>query len=133
MFDTFCSLSELHKHCCVVKTRLGTEKGKHDSSRVTDIVRPTSPSQRGRPASLPCCKARPVEQQTQVALSHLDSRLLVDEEEGHIGHANEGPFFVGPEHDDRSSLRGLSRYVEVGEANAAQVGSQTNEDVPSAV
>lgn len=80
-----------------------------------------------------CVKARPVGQRTQVALSHLDSRLLVDEEEGHIGDANEGPFFVGPEHDDGTSLRGLSCYVEVGEANAAQVGSQTNEDVPSAV
>lgn len=75
-------------------------------------------------------KARPEEQQAWVTLSHLDSRLLVDPEEGNVGHADEGPFLVGPEHNDRSSLRGLSRDVKVGEANATQVGSQTNEDVP---
>lgn len=54
----------------------------------------------------------------------------MDEEEGNVGHANESPFLVGPEHDNGSSLRGLSRDVKVGEANAAQVGSQTDEDVP---
>lgn len=54
----------------------------------------------------------------------------MDAEKGNVGHANEGPFLVGPEHDDGSSLRGLSRDVKVGETNATQVGSQTDEDVP---
>lgn len=55
MFDTFCSLSELHKHCCVVKTIYGTEKGKQNSLRVADNVHPTSPGQRGRCELLPRC------------------------------------------------------------------------------
>lgn len=75
-------------------------------------------------------EARPAEQQIQVTLSHLDSRLFVDAEQGNVGHANEGPFLVGPKHDDGSPLRGLSRNVKVGEANTTQVGSQADEDVP---
>ena len=71
-----------------------------------------------------------LQQQTRVTLSHLDGRLLVDAEKGDIGHADEGPLLVGPEHDDGSSLRGLGRHVKVGEANAPQVGSQADEDVP---
>lgn len=54
----------------------------------------------------------------------------MDTEQGNVGHTDEGPFLVGPEHDDRSSLRGLSRNIKVGEANATQIGSQTNKDVP---
>lgn len=64
-------------------------------------------------------EARPAEQHTQVTLSHLDSGLLVDAEQGNVRHANEGPFLVGPEHDDGSSLWGFSRNVKVGEANAS--------------
>lgn len=71
-----------------------------------------------------------LKQQTRVTLGHLDGRLLVDAEKGNVGHADEGPFLVGPEHDDGSSLRGLGRDVKVGEANAPQVGSQADEDVP---
>lgn len=67
------------------------------------------------------------------ALSHLDGRLLVDAEQGDVGHADEGPFLIGPEHDDGSSLRCLSGNVEVGEANASQVGGQTNKNVPGRV
>lgn len=79
-------------------------------------------------------EARPAEREALGSpLSHLDGRLLVDAEEGNVGDADEGPFLVGPEHNDGSSLRGLGRNVEVGEANATQVGSQTNEDVPSTV
>lgn len=54
----------------------------------------------------------------------------MDTEKGNVGHADEGPLLVGPEHDDGPSLWGLGRNVKVGEADAAQVGSQTNEDVP---
>lgn len=54
----------------------------------------------------------------------------MDTEEGDVGHTNESPFLIGPEHDDGPSLRGLSRNVEVGKANTAQVGCQTNKDVP---
>lgn len=68
-----------------------------------------------------------------VPLGHLDGGFLVDAEEGNVGNPDEGPFLVGPEHDDGSSLRGLGRYVKIGEADAAQIGSQTNEDVPSTV
>lgn len=64
------------------------------------------------------------------ALSHLDGRLLVDAEQGDIGHADEGPLLIGPEHDDGSSLRRLRGNVKVGEANASQVGGQTNKNVP---
>lgn len=78
-------------------------------------------------------EARPDVPQTRVTLSHLDRRLLVDAEEGDIGHTDEGPLLVGPEHDDGSSLWGLGRDVKVGEANAAQVRGQTYEDVPSTV
>lgn len=63
-------------------------------------------------------------------LGHLDRRLLVDTEQGNVGHADEGPLLVGPEHDDRSSLWSLSRNVKIGEANTTQIWSQTNEDVP---
>lgn len=64
------------------------------------------------------------------ALSHLDGRLLVDAEQGDIGHADKGPFLIGPEHDDGSSLWGLGGNVKVGKANASQVGGQTNKNVP---
>lgn len=66
----------------------------------------------------------------QVTLSHLNGRFLVDTEQGDVGHTDEGPLFVGPEHDDRASLRSLGGDVEVGKANAAQVRGQTYEDVP---
>lgn len=75
-------------------------------------------------------KARPAELQTWVPLSNLDSGLLMNTEKINVGHTNEGPFLVWPEHDDRSTLRSLSCNVKVGEANATQVGSQTNENVP---
>lgn len=64
-------------------------------------------------------------------LSDLDGRFLVDAQQRDVGHADEGPLFVGPEHDDGASLGGLGGHVEVGEADTAQVGSQTNEDVPA--
>lgn len=54
----------------------------------------------------------------------------MDAEQGDIRHPDEGPFLVGPEHDDGPSLRGLGSDVKVGEANTAQVGGQANEDVP---
>ena len=75
-------------------------------------------------------EAQPVDQQTRVTLSHLDSRLLVNTEQGDIGHTDEGPFLIGPEHDDGSSLWGLGCNVKVGKANATQVRGQTNEDMP---
>lgn len=65
------------------------------------------------------------------ALSHLDGRLLVDAEQGDIGHADEGPFLIGPEHNDGSSLRRLGGNVKVGKANTSQVGRQTNKNVPA--
>lgn len=55
----------------------------------------------------------------------------MDTQQGHVGHADEGPFLVGPEHDDGAPLGGLGRHVEVGEAHAAQVGGEANEDVPA--
>lgn len=64
------------------------------------------------------------------ASSHLDGRLLVDAEQGDVGHADEGPFLIGPEHDDGSPLRRLGGNVKVGKANASQVGGQTNKNVP---
>lgn len=73
-------------------------------------------------------RAQP-EEQVWARLSHLYRRLL-DTEKRNVWHANECPFLVGPEHNYGPSLRGLGRNVKVGEANAAQVGSQTNEDVP---
>lgn len=54
----------------------------------------------------------------------------MDAEQGDVGHADEGPLLVGPEHDDGPSLRSLRGHVEIGEADAAQVGGQTDEDVP---
>ncbi len=74
--------------------------------------------------------AQAAEQQTEVTLSHLDRRLLVDAEQGNVWNANESPFLIGPEHDDGSSLWSLGRDVKVGKADTTQVGSQTNEDVP---
>lgn len=67
------------------------------------------------------------------ALGHLDGGLLVDAEQRDVGHADEGPFLIGPEHDDGSSLRGLGGNVEVGKANASQVGGQTDKNVPVGV
>lgn len=64
-------------------------------------------------------------------LSDLDGRFLVDAQQGDVGDADEGPLLVGPEHDDGASLGGLGGHVEVGEADATQVGSQANEDVPA--
>lgn len=77
--------------------------------------------------------AQPLQQHSKVNLSHLDSGLLVDAEQGNVGNTNESPFLVWPKHDDRSSLWSLGRNVKVGEANATQVGSETDEDVPSTV
>lgn len=45
----------------------------------------------------------------------------MDAQEGNVGHPDEGPFLVGPEHDDGASLGGLGRDIKVGEADAAQV------------
>lgn len=57
----------------------------------------------------------------------------MDTEKVNVGHADESPFLIWPEHDDGSSLWGLSRNVKVGEANAPQVGRQADQDVPSTV
>lgn len=57
----------------------------------------------------------------------------MDKEEGDIGDTDEGPLFIGPEHDDRSSLRGLRRNIKVGEANTTQIGCQANKNVPGRV
>lgn len=65
-----------------------------------------------------------------VNLGHLDRRLLVDTEQGNVGDTDEGPLLVGPEHDDGTSLRGLSCHIKVGKAHTTQVGGQANEDVP---
>lgn len=63
-------------------------------------------------------------------LSDLNSRFFVDTQQGNVRYTNEGPFFVGPKHDDGASLGGLGRNVKVGEADTPQIRSQTNEDVP---
>lgn len=63
-------------------------------------------------------------------LSDLNCGFLVDTQQGNVGYANEGPFFIGPKHDDGASLGGLGRNVKVGEADTPQIRSQTNEDVP---
>lgn len=68
--------------------------------------------------------------QVQLDLSHLDGRLFVDTEQEDVRHADEGPFLIGPEHNDGSSLWRLCRNIKVGEANASQVGGQTNKNVP---
>ena len=63
-------------------------------------------------------------------LGDLDGGLLVDAEEGDVGHPDEGPLLAGPELHHGPLLRGLGGRVEVGEAHAAQVGGQADEDVP---
>lgn len=63
----------------------------------------------------------------------LDWRFLVGAQEGHVGDPDEGPFLAGPEPDDRALLRDLGGGIEVGKANAAQVGGQADEDVPHTV
>lgn len=68
--------------------------------------------------------------QVQPDLSHLDGRLFVDAEQEDVWHTDEGPFLIGPEHNDGSSLRRLCCNIKVGEANASQVGGQTNKNVP---
>lgn len=78
-------------------------------------------------------EAQRAQQHTLVTLSHLDSRLLMDTEEGNVGYTNERPLLIGPEHDDRASLRSLGGDVKIGKANATKVRSKTNEDVPSTV
>lgn len=122
-----------------MKTRPGTEKKEKINPHGWPLnASATSPShnQTHSRSGASCWRAvwfHPGERVEAADLSHLDGRLLVDAEQRNVGHANEGPFLVGPEHDDGSSLRGLGRNVEVGKANAPQVGSQTNEDVPSTV
>lgn len=51
-------------------------------------------------------------------------------QQGHVGDADEGPLLAGPEPDDRALLRDLGGGIKVGEAHAAQVGGQADEDVP---
>lgn len=127
----------MHKHCWVMRNKLW--KDKSDSSKSTEIC--ITPK---HPLVIPVMEEtlnivgdllvrlvrEQPEEQALVTLRYLDSRLLVDKEERNVGHANEGPFLVGPEHNYGSSLRGLGCNVKVSEAHAAQVWSQTNEDVP---
>lgn len=142
-------MTKLHKHC-VIKTRPGKEQGKDKSLQlakmcitcVTESPEPQWTSPAHTRAGVSCCHAvwkpcwwevwkhgqlsgRPVS-----TLGHLDGGLLVDTEQGDIGHTDEGPFLIGPEHDDRSSLRSLSRHIKVGKANATQIGGKANQDVP---
>lgn len=60
----------------------------------------------------------------------LHRGFLIGAQKGHVGDTDEGPPLAGPELDDRALLGDLGRSIEVGEAHAAQVGSEANEDVP---
>ena len=142
-------LFELHKHCCVMETGPGKEQGREESSQLAHMwitYTIQSPEHRWRSAD-----SRPRWMYLVVllfwrhpggevwehnppscglTLCHLDGSLPLDREQGDVGHADEGPLLVGPEHDDGASLGGLGRHVEVGEANTTQVRGQTYEDVP---
>lgn len=66
-----------------------------------------------------------------LGLCDLDAGLLGDAQQGDVGYADEGPLLTGPEQDDGALLRCLGRRVEVGEAHAAQVGRQADQNVPA--
>lgn len=138
--DHDCPLTQLQKHYYIVKTQTKDTrrtKNRTESWPICYLLNPVTraPVDITRCSGVSCCHAVCNHEgehyhQVQPHLSHLDGRLFVDAEQEDVRHTDEGPFLIGPEHNDGSSLRRLCCNIKVGEANASQVGGQTNKNVP---